>query len=55
MNSYKGLREKKYIRPYNYTSAMAKISFFRPQNVGFFNSKLGRVADANRIINWLRP
>ena len=38
----KGLREEKCIRPDNYTSAVVKISFFSPKNVGFFNSKLGR-------------
>ena len=38
----KGLREEKCIRPDNYTSAVVKISFFSPRNVGFFNSKLGR-------------
>ena len=38
----KGLREEKCIRPNNYTSAVVKISFFSPKNVGFFISKLGR-------------
>ena len=33
---------------------MAKISFFRSKNVGFFNSKLGQAADTNQTINWLR-
>ena len=36
-------------------SPLGETSFFRPKNVGFFNSKLGRVADANQTINWLRP
>ena len=33
--------------------AVVETSFFRPKNVGFFNSKLGRAADANRTINGL--
>ena len=36
---------------YNHMVAVVETSFFRPKNVGFFNSKLGQVADANQIIN----
>ena len=50
MNSYKGLHEK--MNPS--TSVVAENSFFRSQNVGFFNSKLGRAANADRTINLLR-
>ena len=32
-----------------------ETSFSQPKNVGFFNSKLRRAADANQIINWLWP
>ena len=42
---------KKYVHPYNYTSTVVKISFFHPQNVRFFNSKLGWAADTNQTIN----
>ena len=41
---------KKCIHPYNYMSAVVKISFFHPKNVGFLNSKYGRVADTNQTI-----
>ena len=36
-------------------SAVAETSFFHPKNVGFSNSILGWVADANPKMNWLRP
>ena len=55
MNNYKGFAWKKCIRPHNYMSAVVEISFFRPKNVGFLNSKLRWVADVNRTINWLQP
>ena len=35
--------------------AVVEISFFHLKNVRYFNSKLGRVADANQTINWLQP
>ena len=54
MNSYEGLHEKKSICPCNHMSAVVETSFFRAKNVGFSNSKLGRMADANQTINWLR-
>ena len=38
----------------NPLSAVVKTSFFHPKNFSFFKSKLRRVADANRTINWLR-
>ena len=49
------MRGKKCTRPYNYMSSVVEVSFFHPTNVGFFNSKLGLVAYADRTINWLRP
>ena len=53
---YERLREKKmYPPPYDHMSAVVETSFFRPKNVGFLNSKLWRAADANQIVNWLRP
>ena len=51
VNSYERLRGKKCIRSYNHMSAVVESSFFRPRNFGFFNSKLGWAADANRTIN----
>ena len=51
MNRYKGSARKKCIRPYSCISAVVKISFFCPQNVRFFNSKLGWAADSNRAID----
>ena len=51
MNSYEGLHEKKSICPCNHMSAVVETSFFRAKNVGFSNSKLGRMADANQTIN----
>ena len=46
---------KKCIRPYNHMSTAVITSFFCPQSVGFFNSKLESEADANRIFNCLQP
>ena len=47
--------KKMYPPPYDHMSAVVETSFFRPKNVGFLNSKLWRAADANQIVNWLRP
>ena len=56
MDSWKDLHEKKKcMRPFNCMSAVVKVSFFCPQNVGFLNSKSGRVADVSQTINWLQP
>ena len=46
---------KKYICPYNHMLAAVKTSFFCPKNVGFLNSKLEWVTDANQTTNWLQP
>ena len=47
--SYKRLR-KTFYSPFH-MSAVVETSFLRHKNVGFFNYKQGRAADANRTIN----
>ena len=57
MSSYtKGLH-KKNICPYNYMSSVVEISFYRPKNVRFLNSKSGQVADAklSKCLHDLQP
>ena len=50
MNSYEGFHEKN-LSTLNHMLGVVETSFFHPKNIGLSNSKLGRVADANQIIN----
>ena len=42
---------KKCTNPYNHVSAVVETSLLCPQNVRFFNSKLGWVVERNQTIN----